>query len=201
MIDHHGIAMRLLHAGLRRHRWPTAHLNGDTEPRRRAGGQSLPLHRLCADRPRRRGRGGARRCRTGCAMPAPARPHAARRSRPPPETPGRRWPRWYADAARGDAGRRGDGCGPLGDQGVCATCAEVIFLNRCRDLQEIEVDRDGIRIGAGVTMDRVLARDARASPLLRRDDPPLRRRCRCARRRRSAATSPTARPSATTRRR
>ncbi|WP_289155779.1 xanthine dehydrogenase small subunit [uncultured Salipiger sp.] len=33
---------------------------------------------------------------------------------------------------------------------------EVIFLNRCRDLQEIEVTGDEIRIGAGVTMDRVL---------------------------------------------
>ena len=34
---------------------------------------------------------------------------------------------------------------------------EVIFLNRCRDLQRIEVTEDEIRIGAGVTMDRVLA--------------------------------------------
>ncbi|APZ53574.1 xanthine dehydrogenase small subunit [Salipiger abyssi] len=33
---------------------------------------------------------------------------------------------------------------------------EVIFLNRCRDLQEIEVTDEAIRIGAGVTMDRVL---------------------------------------------
>ncbi|GGG82907.1 xanthine dehydrogenase small subunit [Salipiger pallidus] len=34
---------------------------------------------------------------------------------------------------------------------------EVIFLNRCRDLQRIEVTEGEIRIGAGVTMDRVLA--------------------------------------------
>ncbi|MBN9889250.1 xanthine dehydrogenase small subunit [Salipiger abyssi] len=33
---------------------------------------------------------------------------------------------------------------------------EVIFLNRCLDIQEIEVTDDAIRIGAGVTMDRVL---------------------------------------------
>ncbi|EPX76369.1 xanthine dehydrogenase small subunit [Salipiger mucosus] len=33
---------------------------------------------------------------------------------------------------------------------------EMIFLNRCRDLQQIEVGDDEIRIGAGVTMDRVL---------------------------------------------
>lgn len=33
---------------------------------------------------------------------------------------------------------------------------EVIFLNRCRDLQRIEVTDDEIRIGAGVTMDGVL---------------------------------------------
>ncbi|MGR3377893.1 xanthine dehydrogenase small subunit [Salipiger abyssi] len=33
---------------------------------------------------------------------------------------------------------------------------EVIFLNRCRDLQEIDVTDEAIRIGAGVTMDRVL---------------------------------------------
>ncbi|ETX14830.1 FAD-binding molybdopterin dehydrogenase [Roseivivax halodurans JCM 10272] len=32
---------------------------------------------------------------------------------------------------------------------------ELIFLGRCRDLQEIEVGADDIRIGAGVTMDRV----------------------------------------------
>ena len=31
-----------------------------------------------------------------------------------------------------------------------------IFLNRCRDLQQIENTPDGLRIGAGVTMDRVL---------------------------------------------
>ncbi|WP_439122350.1 xanthine dehydrogenase small subunit [Marivita sp.] len=34
---------------------------------------------------------------------------------------------------------------------------EVIFLNRCRDLQEIADSEDTLRIGAGVTMDRVLA--------------------------------------------
>ncbi|EIE53082.1 FAD-binding molybdopterin dehydrogenase [Salipiger aestuarii] len=33
---------------------------------------------------------------------------------------------------------------------------EVIFLNRCADLQQIEISDDAIRIGAGVTMDRVL---------------------------------------------
>ncbi|MCR8546773.1 xanthine dehydrogenase small subunit [Salipiger sp. P9] len=33
---------------------------------------------------------------------------------------------------------------------------EVIFLNRCRDLQQIELGEEVIRIGAGVTMDRVL---------------------------------------------
>ena len=33
---------------------------------------------------------------------------------------------------------------------------EVIFLNRCRDLQGIEETAAGLRIGAGVTMDRVL---------------------------------------------
>ncbi|SDG60186.1 xanthine dehydrogenase small subunit [Alloyangia pacifica] len=33
---------------------------------------------------------------------------------------------------------------------------KVIFLNRCADLQEIEVTEDALRIGAGVTMDRVL---------------------------------------------
>ncbi|KUF09797.1 xanthine dehydrogenase small subunit [Pseudoponticoccus marisrubri] len=33
---------------------------------------------------------------------------------------------------------------------------EVIFLGRCRDLQEIEEVAGGLRIGAGVTMDRVL---------------------------------------------
>ncbi|WP_370045111.1 MULTISPECIES: xanthine dehydrogenase small subunit [Salipiger] len=33
---------------------------------------------------------------------------------------------------------------------------EVIFLNRCEDLQQIEVTDEAIRIGAGVTMDRVL---------------------------------------------
>ncbi|KAA8608732.1 FAD-binding molybdopterin dehydrogenase [Salipiger aestuarii] len=33
---------------------------------------------------------------------------------------------------------------------------EVIFLNRCVDLQQIEISDDAIRIGAGVTMDRVL---------------------------------------------
>ncbi|MBU2960529.1 xanthine dehydrogenase small subunit [Citreicella sp. C3M06] len=32
----------------------------------------------------------------------------------------------------------------------------VIFLNRCADLQRIDVSDDAIRIGAGVTMDRVL---------------------------------------------
>ena len=32
----------------------------------------------------------------------------------------------------------------------------VIFLNRCRDLQRIEATDDGLRIGAAVTMDRVL---------------------------------------------
>ncbi|MCM2563653.1 xanthine dehydrogenase small subunit [Lutimaribacter sp. EGI FJ00015] len=32
----------------------------------------------------------------------------------------------------------------------------VIFLNRCADLQQVEIDADKIRIGAGVTMDRVL---------------------------------------------
>lgn len=34
---------------------------------------------------------------------------------------------------------------------------KVIFLNRCRDLQQIEHMGDAIRIGAGVTMDRVHA--------------------------------------------
>ncbi|ETX27148.1 xanthine dehydrogenase small subunit [Roseivivax isoporae] len=34
---------------------------------------------------------------------------------------------------------------------------EIIFLNRCRDLQDIAVDGETIRIGAGVTMDRVHA--------------------------------------------
>jgi xanthine dehydrogenase small subunit len=34
---------------------------------------------------------------------------------------------------------------------------EVIFLNRCADLQEIEDTQTGLRIGAGVTMDRVMA--------------------------------------------
>ncbi|MBE9637790.1 xanthine dehydrogenase small subunit [Salipiger mangrovisoli] len=33
---------------------------------------------------------------------------------------------------------------------------EVIFLNRCVDLQEISETEDALRIGAGVTMDRVL---------------------------------------------
>ncbi|MCA0998131.1 xanthine dehydrogenase small subunit [Alloyangia pacifica] len=33
---------------------------------------------------------------------------------------------------------------------------QVIFLHRCADLQQIEVSDDTIRIGAGVTMDRVL---------------------------------------------
>lgn len=33
---------------------------------------------------------------------------------------------------------------------------KVIFLNRCADLQEIEVTEHALRIGAGVTMDRVL---------------------------------------------
>ncbi|MCA0938441.1 xanthine dehydrogenase small subunit [Salipiger pacificus] len=33
---------------------------------------------------------------------------------------------------------------------------KVIFLNRCAELQQIEVSGDAIRIGAGVTMDRVL---------------------------------------------
>ncbi len=33
---------------------------------------------------------------------------------------------------------------------------EVAFLNRCRDLQKIELGSDGIRIGAGVTMARLL---------------------------------------------
>ncbi|WP_226628126.1 xanthine dehydrogenase small subunit [Alloyangia pacifica] len=32
----------------------------------------------------------------------------------------------------------------------------VIFLNRCAELQEIEVSEDSLHIGAGVTMDRVL---------------------------------------------
>ncbi|WP_353474173.1 xanthine dehydrogenase small subunit [Salipiger sp. H15] len=32
----------------------------------------------------------------------------------------------------------------------------VIFLNRCADLQQVEVSEETIRIGAGVTMDRVL---------------------------------------------
>jgi xanthine dehydrogenase small subunit len=32
---------------------------------------------------------------------------------------------------------------------------KVIFLNRCRDLQQIEHTEQGMRIGAGVTMDRV----------------------------------------------
>ncbi len=34
---------------------------------------------------------------------------------------------------------------------------QTIFLNRCRDLQQIETTENGTRIGAGVTMDRVLA--------------------------------------------
>ena len=34
---------------------------------------------------------------------------------------------------------------------------QVIFLNRCRDLQGIDISDDTIRIGAGVTMDRVMA--------------------------------------------
>ncbi|MGB0438548.1 MAG: xanthine dehydrogenase small subunit, partial [Paracoccaceae bacterium] len=34
--------------------------------------------------------------------------------------------------------------------------ATPIFLNRCRDLQQITATPDGLRIGAGVTMDRVL---------------------------------------------
>ncbi|MCD1620218.1 xanthine dehydrogenase small subunit [Salipiger marinus] len=34
--------------------------------------------------------------------------------------------------------------------------APMIFLNRCADLQQIEVTPDHLRIGAGVTMDRVL---------------------------------------------
>ncbi len=38
------------------------------------------------------------------------------------------------------------------------TLPRTIFLNRCRDLQEITETESGIRIGAGVTMDRVLAR-------------------------------------------
>ncbi len=33
---------------------------------------------------------------------------------------------------------------------------EVIFLHRCADLQQIDVSEEAIRIGAGVTMDRVL---------------------------------------------
>ena len=33
---------------------------------------------------------------------------------------------------------------------------DVIFLNRCADLQQIEESDDSLRIGAGVTMDRVL---------------------------------------------
>ncbi len=42
---------------------------------------------------------------------------------------------------------------------------DVIFLNRCRDLQTIETNGDTIRIGAGVTMDRVhkLLQDAHPS--------------------------------------
>jgi xanthine dehydrogenase small subunit len=35
---------------------------------------------------------------------------------------------------------------------------QTIFLNRCNDLQEITETESGIRIGAGVTMDRVLER-------------------------------------------
>ncbi|PYG28515.1 xanthine dehydrogenase small subunit [Pelagimonas varians] len=35
--------------------------------------------------------------------------------------------------------------------------APAIFLNRCRDMQHIDVSEDSIRIGAGVTMDRVLS--------------------------------------------
>ncbi|MEC3861827.1 xanthine dehydrogenase small subunit [Mesobacterium sp. TK19101] len=34
---------------------------------------------------------------------------------------------------------------------------QVIFLNRCRDLQQIDESDDALRFGAGVTMDRVLA--------------------------------------------
>lgn len=32
----------------------------------------------------------------------------------------------------------------------------LIFLGQCRDLQQIEINQDNLRIGAGVTMDRVL---------------------------------------------
>ncbi len=62
MIDHARVAMRVLHAGLRR-------VDGDGASERAAGfqrpacGQPVPLHRIRADRARRRGGGGSARSR------------------------------------------------------------------------------------------------------------------------------------------
>ena len=121
------LAVRLLHAGLRR-AMAVAHLNGERDHDDGARGQPLPLHRLRAHRAGRRGGGGragagldARRGpgRRGRAGPASPRPGAAgpgrparagprasgtrRRPRPSPPRPRRR--RRAASGARRPAAR------------------------------------------------------------------------------------------------
>jgi hypothetical protein len=98
---------------------------------------------------------------------------------------------------RRGAGRRGDGCRPVGDQ-AAARPAPVAFLGGVEDLQ-------GIERRAGSCMSAPASRSPRCARRWRSACRPLPSccgampACRCAMRRRSAATSPTALPSATAR--
>jgi hypothetical protein len=162
--------MRLLHARLHREpRWPpriaTAH-----RPRRPAGRQPVPLHRLRADPARGRGRGGKPVPDWLAGRPL-RRGQSPLTSRRCPDTP-TRWPT-STRAPRRHADRRGHRCRALGHQGLARSRPGGLHHPCRRDAP----DRDRAEICASARRRRwteLRAPSCRAAPELRRDDPPLR---------------------------
>ena len=184
MVDHHGSQCGFCTPGFVVS-MAAAHLNGRTRPRRPAGRQPLPLHRLRADHPRGRGRRRRRRCPTGCATtPAtsPGIPRRGRRSRAGrrpacPWSPPRRaddLAAWYAAHPEAHADRRGDRCRALGHQAAARArpgrlpepASPTCSGSRSTDDDDPHRRRRHARPTLGEAI-------APASPRLRRADPPL----------------------------
>ena len=130
-----------------------------------------------------------------CCTSCMASSNGSRRARPTS------WPTLYRQHPGRGPRRRRDRCRPVGHQAAPRPRTDRRFIGDIAELAAIEEDEDGLTIGAAVTLSR-RDRGARPAPSRsRRADAPLRLASRSATPGRSAATSPTARRSATCRRR